>query len=60
MNANKKNTDGNEEPVNFSLPECTDLLFFKHKYKDKETEETIFHNQYNIQETHDYETPEAN
>ena len=33
--------------------------FFKHKYK-KETEETIFHNQYNIQETHYYETSEAN
>ena len=34
--------------------------FFKHKCKNKKTEETIFHNQYNIQETHDYETPETN
>ena len=34
--------------------------FFKHKYKDKETEETIFHDQCNTQEAHDYETLEAN
>ena len=60
VNANQKNTDGNKEPLNPSLPECIYLPFFKHKYKDKETEETIFHDQYNNQETYDYETPEAN
>ena len=60
VDANEKNTDGNKEPLNPSLPECTDLLSFKHKYTDEETEETVFHGQCDTQEAHNYETPEAN
>ena len=38
------------EPLNLSLPECTDLSSFKHKYADEETEETVFHGQCDTQE----------
>ena len=38
------------QPFNPSLPECTDLPSFKHKYTDEETEETVFHGQRDTQE----------
>jgi hypothetical protein len=36
------------QPLNPSLPECTDLPSFKHSYSDEETEELVFHGQCDI------------